>query len=308
MSVLYLADAARGKAWSALFAQLAPEFEFHVWPEPCDLSAVETLIAWAPQPELLAKLPNLKLLYSVGAGVDHLDLAALPRSVQVLRMIEPGIVSGVVEYVCMAVLAAHRDLLDYRAQQAQLLWRTIAPVQASHRRVGVLGLGVLGQAVLSALGTFGFARCGWSRSSRQLNAVTTYAGPGQLNAFLAQCDILVCLLPLTVDTRGILNQRTLASLPRGAVLINSGRGSHLVETALLAALDSRHLSQAYIDVCETEPPPADHPYWRHPRILLTPHVAGMTLPETAVPVVIENLRRHRRGAALHGLIDRTTGY
>ena len=308
MSVLYQADAARGTIWSALFALQAPEFEFHVWPEPCDLNAVDTLIAWQPQPALLAKLPNLKLLYSVGAGVDHLDLASLPRTVQVLRMIEPGIIRGVVEYVSMAVLTAHRNLLDYRDQQAQQLWRTIDLVPAYSRRVGVMGLGVLGQAVLTTLGTFGFARYGWSRSIRQLDAVTTYAGPGQLQAFLAQCDILVCLLPLTADTSGILNQRTLAALPCGAVLINAGRGGHLVEPALLAALDSQQLSRAFIDVCESEPPPVAHPYWRHPRIVLTPHIAGMTMPETAVPVVIENLRRHRRGAALHGLIDRSTGY
>jgi glyoxylate/hydroxypyruvate reductase A len=308
MSVLYQADAARGKAWSALFAQQAPDIAFHVWPAPCDLNAVETLIAWEPKPELLARLPNLKLLYSVGAGIDHLDLAALPRAVQVLRMIEPGIIHGVVEYVCMAVLTAHRNLLDYREQQALQLWRTIDLVPACSRRVGVMGLGVLGQAVLTALGSFGFARYGWSRSARQLPAVTTYAGPDQLQAFLAQCDVLICLLPLTGDTRGILDQHTLAALPRGAVLINAGRGGHLVEPALLAALDSQQLSRAFIDVCETEPPPADHPYWRHPRIVLTPHIAGMTMPETAVPVVIENLRRHRRGEALRGLIDRTTGY
>ena len=308
MSVLYQSDTARGKRWATLFAQQAPDIEFHVWPEACVLSAVDTLIAWQPQPDLLAKLPNLKLLYSVGAGVDHIDLTSLPRSVQVLRMIEPGIIHGVVEYVSVAVLAAHRNLLDYRDQQAQRLWRTIDPVPAYSRRVGVMGLGVLGQAALTALENFGFARYGWSRSSKQINAVTTYAGPGQLQAFLAQCDILVCLLPLTADTSGILNQRALAALPRGAALINAGRGGHLVEPALLEALDSQHLSHAFIDVCDTEPLPVAHPYWRHPRIVLTPHIAGMTMPETAVPVVIDNLRRHRRGAALHGLIDRTIGY
>jgi glyoxylate/hydroxypyruvate reductase A len=308
MSVLYISDPVRGQAWSRLFKQQAPELEFHVWPETGDLNAVDTLVAWAPKPKLLQQLPNLKILYSVGAGIDHVDMSALSPAVLLVRMIEPGITEGVVEYVLMAVLAAHRQLLDYREQQARKLWQMLELVAAGKRSVGVMGLGVLGQATLAALRPFGFACSGWSRSRKQLAGVRCYAGPQELDAFLAGCDILICLLPLTYDTRGILNERTLSALPRGAALINAGRGAHVDEAALLRALDSGQLSRAFIDVFESEPLPAAHPFWTHPRLVLTPHVAGVTNPATAVPVVIENLRRYRRGEALHGLIDRTIGY
>jgi glyoxylate/hydroxypyruvate reductase A len=308
VSVLYKSDPVRGKRWSQLFAEQAPDIPFYVWPEPCDLNAVDTLLAWAPGAGLLRQLPNLTLLYSTGAGIDHLDLSSLPSHVQVVRMIEPGIIQGVVEYVAMSVLAAHRHLIDYREQQAQRLWRARDSVPARERRVGVMGAGALGQRVLEVLGSFGFARFCWSRGSKQLDGVRSYAGQDQLLEFLAHCDILICLLPLTPETRGILNRRTLAALPRGAVLVNAGRGAHVEDEALIGALDSGQISRAFIDVFENEPLPAAHPFWTHPRLVLTPHIAGMTEPETAVPVVIENLRRHRRGEALHGLIDSNKGY
>jgi glyoxylate/hydroxypyruvate reductase A len=293
MHVLLQVDAARGRRWRELFSRQAPEFRLHLWPEPCDLQAVECLIAWEPQPDLLCQLPNLRILYVSGAGVDHIDFQSLRPQVQVVRMIETGIIQGVVEYVSLMVLAAHRQLLAYRELQMQ-------------RRV--MGLGVLGQAALNTLATFGFQRLGWSRSRKEIAGVRCYAGGAELATFLAQCDVLVCLLPLTTATHRIIDAQRLALLPPGSALVNAARGAHVDAVALLAALDSGHLAAAFIDVCDPEPLPAEHAFWGHPRVLLTPHIAGMTLPDSAVPVVIDNLRRHGRGEALHGLIDRTTGY
>jgi glyoxylate/hydroxypyruvate reductase A len=240
--------------------------------------------------------------------VDHLDLSALPPDVLVVRMVEPGIVNGMIEYVTMSVLALHRNLIDYVRLQTAGDWRPLDVLPASARKVGVMGLGVLGHAVLNRLGAFGFPRYGWSQSPKDIPGVTTYAGAGALELFLRQCDILICLLPLTPATRGILDRRVFCALPRGAALINVGRGGHLDQQALLDALNSGDLSAAILDVCEPEPLPESHPFWRHPRILLTPHIASMTQPETAALAVIDNLRRHQRGEPLRDLVDRARGY
>jgi glyoxylate/hydroxypyruvate reductase A len=179
---------------------------------------------------------------------------------------------------------------------------------ASARRVGILGLGSLSQAVLAKLHGFGFQCAGWSRSQHRVDGVECYAGADQLAPFLARSDMLICLLPLTDDTRGILNRELFAGLPRGAALINCGRGGHLVQQDLLDALASGQLAQAVLDVCEPEPAPPEHPFWDHPRIMLTPHIASMTQPETAVDAVLENLARHAAGLPLNGLVERTLGY
>ena len=307
-SVLYRSDAARGRAWTEYFARHAPDVNFRVWPDHGDLADVEYLVAWQAPPELLAALPNLKVLFSSGAGVDHVDFAAIPPHIPVARMVEPGIINGMVEYVTMAVLAQHRDLFDYQERQAHGAWAPIEVPAASARCVGVMGLGVLGQAVLARLATFGFRLRGWNRSERTIAGVEGFAGAEGLAPFLAGVDILVCLLPLTDATRGILGAEVFAALPRGAAVINVGRGGHLDQAALLAALETGQLSRAILDVTDPEPLPADHPFWRHPRILLTPHIASMTQPETAAPVMLENLRRHQRGEPLVGLIDRDRGY
>jgi glyoxylate/hydroxypyruvate reductase A len=308
MSFVYKADPARGAEWARLFAERMPDLPFHIWPETGDPAAVRFLAAWEPPADPLALFPKLELLFSTGAGVDQFDFSALPPQLPVVRMVEPGLVEGMVEYVTLSVLALHRDLPAYREQQAKERWRAIRVRPAASRRVGVMGLGVLGQAVLERLAGFGFALSGWSRSPREIAGVTCHAGLGSLPEFLGGCDILVCLLPLTAETRGILDRRLFAALPRGAGLVNVGRGPHLVAADLLAALDGGQLSAALLDVTEPEPLPPGHPFWRHPRIWLTPHIASMTQPETAVEAVIANLRRHARGEPLLGRVDRGRGY
>ena len=304
---LYKADPVRGAEWAECFARKAPQLEFRQWPLDADPARVRYLAAWEP-PEDLARFPNLELVFSVGAGIDQFDFSRVPPQLPVLRMVEPGIVDGMVEYATLAVLALHRDWPVYREQQRAGVWAAHRVRPAASRRVGVLGLGMLGQAVLARLRGFGFPCAGWSRSQHAIDGVECHAGTAALPAFLARTDILVCLLPLTPATRGILDARLFALLPPGAALVNCGRGGHLVQDDLLAALDGGRLSAAVLDVCDPEPLPADHPFWRHPRIVLTPHIASMTQPETAVDAVLENIRRHEAGETPHGLVERARGY
>ncbi len=307
-AVLYKADRARGAEWARVFAERAPHLDFRIWPETGKTDEVEYLVAWEPPSDLGRWLPNLKVLFSSGAGVDQFDISIVPPHVTLVRMVERGIVDGMVEYATMSVLALHRDLLRYVDQQRRGEWKEIQVVRAHERRVGVMGLGVLGTAVLDRLGTFGFQRLGWSRSPKSLQGVDCFAGRESRSTFLARCDILVCLLPLTAETRGILDRELLDALPRGAALLNVGRGAQLDAGALISALDRGQLSAAILDVTDPEPLPAGHALWKHPRVLLTPHIASMTRPDTAAAVVLDNIRRHRSGEALRDVVDRTRGY
>ena len=308
MAILYRSDEARGAHWSRYFAEHAPDLDFRVWPDAGNLDEIDFLIAWQAPGDFIAALPRLKVLFSSGAGIDHVDFSTLPAQVPLVRMVEPGIINGMVEYVSLAVLALHRDFFDYVAQKAARSWTPIEVPPASSRTIGVMGLGSLGCAVLDRLASYGFRLRGWNRSPRDLDGVETFTGVEQLHSFLGGCDVLVCLLPLTAATEGILDRELFRALPRGASIINVGRGPHLVDSDLLAALDSGHLSRAILDVTDPEPLPTDHAFWAHPRVFVTPHVASMTQPETAAPILLANIRRHQRGETLVGVVDRVRGY
>lgn len=304
----YKADPARGRQWAEVFAREAPDLQFRLWHEVDDGADVRFLAAWEPPADLATRCPNLRLLFSTGAGVDQFDLAALPPELPIVRMVEPGIVNGMVEYVTHAVLDLHRDMPAYRRAQQQRQWQPIPVRPAGERRVGVLGLGSLGRAVLDKLVLFGFDCAGWSRSRQVVPGVACHAGPQDLQAFLARSDIVVCLLPLTEETRGFLNAALFVRCLRGASLVHVGRGPQLVAADLLQALDEGHLAEAVLDVTDPEPLPPEHALWSHPRVRLTPHIASMTQPESAARVAIDNLRRHARGEPLVGLVDRARGY
>lgn len=308
MTLLLKSDAARSQEWMRLLAEKAPDLPFRTWPDIGDPADVRYLAAWLPPDDVMAQFPNLELLFSVGAGVDQLDLAKLPPELPVVRMIEPGLVDSMVEYVTMAVLALHRDLVPYIASQREQAWAPLRIRPASERRVGILGLGMLGEACSRKLAEFGFRVAGWSRSRHAIDGIECFAGNVELPDFLARTDILVCLLPLTDETRGILGARLFAGLPRGAMLVNAGRGGHLDQDALLAALDSGQIASAVLDVTVPEPLPAGHPLWSHPSLLITPHVASRSRSEASLDALLENLRRHRAGEPLVGLIDRQRGY
>jgi glyoxylate/hydroxypyruvate reductase A len=308
MAIVFKSDPVRGAEWKTLLAEQAPDLPFTIWPELGDPATVRYLVAWDVPDDVLTLFPNLQLIFATGAGVDHLDFAKLPAGIPVVRMVEPGITNGMVEYVTLAVLAAHRHLVDYIALQQQAKWAPVRVLAANRRRVGIMGFGVLGKAVLGALKPFGFRLSAWSRSGGSLDGVDCHAGPKELPRFLADCDILVCLLPLTSATRGILDAKLFAALPAGTTVINASRGPMLVDADLLAALDSGHLGGAVLDVFDPEPLPSDHPFWSHPRILMTPHIATMTQPETAALVVLDAIRRHQRGEPIDNVIDPRRGY
>lgn len=308
MSLVYKADPVRGAEWKALLAAKAPGLSFHVWPETGEANLVRYAAVWEPPRDMAALFPNLELLMSVGAGVDQFDFSVLPSDLPIVRMLDPGIVDGMLEYCTLAVLALHRNFLDYAADKQDAHWKPISLVPASRRRVGILGLGQLGGALCRRLMPLRFPVSGWSRSERAIDGVTTFAGMAKLPEFLAGVDLLVCLLPLTDETKGILDARLFAHPPKGAGLVNVGRGRHLVQEDLLAALASGQLSGAILDVTDPEPLPKCHPLWSHSRVLITPHVASMTQPETAVDFVLETIVRHRRGLPLRGLVDRSRRY
>lgn len=307
-AILYKSDPERGRQWASLIARKAPHLRFRIWPDVGDPERVTYLIAWTPPDNLAQTFPNLRIIFSIGAGADQFDLAKIPAHIPVVRMVEPSIAAGMSEYVTMATLALHRDLPVYINQQRRAEWTEHRLVPATRRRVGILGAGLLAEACLESLRPFGFHLSVWSRNRRSFAGVTCHAGGEELDQFLTTIDILICLLPLTAETRGFLNASLFERLPSGAGLIHVGRGPQLDHAALLAALDNGRISAAFIDVTDPEPLPPSHPLWSHPQLIITPHIASVTQPETAVDVVLENLRRHAAGEALVGLVDRSRGY
>lgn len=309
MTLLYHGLEQRGRVWREIVAARVPQMPFLHWGQDAvDPEAVRYIAAWNVPPEFIAQFPNLEILFSVGAGIDQLPIGALPPQVRVVRMVEQGIITGMAEYVAMACLALHRDLPFFISEQRAGRWTYRHTRLASESRIGVMGLGELGRAALDVLGPLGFPLSGWSRTAREIAGVACFAGKDQLDAFLMQADILVCLLPLTHETRGILCRETFAKMPVGSAVINAGRGGHLVADDLIEALDQGQLRAAMLDVTSPEPLPEGHAFYRHPAIFLTPHVAAETRHETAGEVLADNLQRLLAGAPLVGEVDRTRGY
>ena len=309
MSLIFCSRSDDPDEWREAFAEAIPDLEFRIWPDVGKVDEVEVALVWDPMQEKLLRFPNLKLIASLGAGVDHLLAATtLPHGVPMTRIVDGNLTQGMREWVLLQTLYCHRQAPSYWAQQLRHDWRPLGQPFAQERRVGIMGLGVLGGAAAEALQHIGFAVSSWSRREKSLAGVKSFAGLSELDAFLAATDILVCLLPLTPDTEGIVNSRTLGALPPAACLINGARGGLVVEADLIAALESGRLAHAVLDVTREEPLPDDDALWRAPNITITPHVASITNAGSCAGLVADNIRRIRAGEAPQNLVDPKAGY
>ena len=308
MALLFVSAADNADAWRSELAKRLPDLEFRVWPDAGNLADIDYALVWKPPPGVLASLPNLKLILSLGAGVEPLLADPTLPDAPLVRMVAEGLTEDMAAYVVLQVLRWQRKLDAYTEQQRAGLWKPLGHRPASEVRVGILGLGVLGEAAARALTPLGFQVLGWSRSPKELRGVETVHGEDGLVALAARSDVLVCLLPLTAGTRGILNATLFATLPKGAVVINAARGGHLVEADLLASLDGGHLGGASLDVFAEEPLPPGHPFWTHPKIHVTPHVAGVTHPSRCADHVADAIRRAETGQPLLHVVERARGY
>jgi len=296
-------------AWESAFRRAAPDLALiHDQPSR-DLPGLRYCMTWKPLPGVYDRMPHLEALFVLGAGVERfLADATIPPRVQIVKMAEPGLTQAMEHYVLWQVLNHHRRFweLDFAQREARWIDQTYpAPWE---RKVGVMGLGTLGEAVARRLKSFGFDTRGWSRSAKTIDGVTVFSGTDRIDAFLDGLEILVCLLPLTPETRGVLNADVFRHLAPGAGLINVGRGAQLNEADLLTALDSGRLTAASLDVFAAEPLPAAHPFWRHKRIFMTPHLAADVDPQSSALAIKRQIERFEAGQELEHVADRTRGY
>lgn len=295
-------------SWKTTLAHSAPDITI-VEPNERGAELAEAALVQFPPPGLLRRYPQLRVIFSLGAGVEHLWADPELPNVPIVKMASPMKARCMSEYILYAVLRHHRGFDAHERNQLEHRWDRgpLYTPLAAERRVTVLGMGELGMHAALTLRDYGFSVAAWSRSLKDAANIACYAGPAGLDRVLPQTDILVSVLPQTPATEGLLNADLFAKLPRGAAVINVGRGKLLIAAELVAAIDSGHLSGAALDVHDPEPLPVDSPLW-HPRILNTPHIASYPPPETAAPSLVENVRRLQRGEPLLRLVDRQAGY
>ena len=309
MALIFYSESDPFERWRGALRADIPDLDVRHWDAPGDPADIEFALVWKPPHGALRQFPNLKAILNLGAGVDALmQDPDLPPGVPIVRMADDDLAVCMAEYVLLHVLRYHREQPALDAQQEAHDWRVIVSPRAAHRRVGIMGLGAMGGAAARLLRGVGFDLAGWSRSPKSAPGVESFHGEGGLTAFLQRTEILVCLLPLTVETEGILNRDLLSRLPRGAILINAGRGGQQIEADILEALDSGQLAGATLDVFRTEPLSPDSPFWDHPKVTVTPHNASITNPESAVRHVCDSIRRVRAGAPLRHVVDPSVGY
>ena len=313
--LVYRADGQAGP-WVTEFAAVLPRAEVVVWQPGAHDAACDYAVLWAPPAALLGQLAQavqLKAIFGAGAGVDAiLDAVvkygvALP-DVPIIRLGDAGMAVQMAEYVVHAVLRYFRRFDEYEQQARGGVWAPLAPHDKTQFTIGVLGMGMLGSRVLAALGHFGFALRGWSRTHKQVDGVDCYAGVDALGAFLAGTRVLVCMLPLTAHTSNLLDRTRLLQLPRGAYLVNVARGAHIAEPDLVALIRCGHLAGATLDVFRHEPLPAPHPFWDEPRITITPHISARTVLHDSVRQIAAKIAALENGAPVADVVDRMKGY
>ncbi|WP_321343166.1 glyoxylate/hydroxypyruvate reductase A [Breoghania sp.] len=318
MALLIAVSGWDSESWAARFSALLPDHDIRRHPETTgDLSQIRYLLGWKTDPELVSSLPNLEVIFSLGAGVDHLLKNPNLPDVPMVRIVDPDLTMRMSEWVILQVLLHHRKDRLYRERQAAHVWKGEDVPSASAVRVGILGQGVLGADAARKLSVLGYQVAGWSRSPKSVEGVESFNGDDGLSAMLARTDILVNLLPLTPATTGIINYDLLSKLStdgkrhpdcNAPVLINAGRGGSQVEDDILRALDGGTLAACSLDVFQSEPLPAASPFWDHPRVSLTPHCAADSDPQALSVYVAERIRAYEAGEGLINVVDRTAGY
>ena len=295
--------------WREALAMEMPELEVRAYPDYGDPAEVDYALVYWPPHGLIASLPNVKAVLSIAAGCDHiLADPQLPPELPIVRMVDDYLAAMMAEYAVYGVLHFHRDMHFYRREQLAGRWSRGWPLYTPDTAVGILGLGAIGGDCAAKLGALGFQVHGWSRGPKSVAGVTCHHGAGGLLAMAAQCRFLVCVLPLTEQTQGIIDARLLAAMPQGGFIINIARGGHLVDDDLLVALDSGQLGGAFLDVYNEEPLPPSHSYWRHDKVWMTPHVAGELVPRSCAKSVAANIRRMEAGRSVPDLLDKVRGY
>jgi glyoxylate/hydroxypyruvate reductase A len=302
-----------GKLLQAIREGLDDHHQLFEWTqkEPIPYSEIDAAIAWLPPDNFFDKLDRLTHVYALAAGVDHLlDHPGLPQNVNVVRLRDAGMGEQMAEYALYGALHAQRHMVEFREAQLNLQWRNdITAKSAAQTQIGILGAGALGTIVADRLAINEYPVTCWSRTTRTASTnFQTMHGQSALPEFLSQCDVLICLLPLTDETQGVLSSRLFELLPKGAFLINPGRGGHLVDQDLVEALDSGQLSGALLDVFQLEPLAKDHPFWKHPKVTITPHVAAKSIPGQSADQIIESIRNVERGELPTGQVNRLRGY
>lgn len=309
MALVIIRNDDKGPEWKAALEKIAPDLDIYVYPEAHPLDEVRMAAVWKQPEGSLESYRNLLGIHSMGAGVDFiLGESKLEEGLPLLRVVDPRLTADMAEYVLTHCLAHIRGLQSYRALQQESIWRPTAYRRATDTTVGIMGLGELGMAAAKVLLQNGFQCRAWTRKSTPEVDFPCFTGKSERNAFLSACDILVCLLPLTPETRAVLGQAVFDELPEGAFLINAARGGHLDENALLESLDSGRLSGACLDVFQQEPLPKGHPFWTHPGIRITPHVASVSDPDTVAAQLIANYRALIGGNKPANLVDLERGY
>lgn len=297
------------EAWKKGLQKNAPDFEIERYPEDTNRADTEFIMAFKPPKEVFDLYPNVKIVASMGAGVRTiLENPSLPKGVKVTKVVQKEHQQDMAEFVLALSLNYMRRLNLFAQYQAQQLWKPRSYKRIPETTIGIMGIGAIGQVMAELFVQTGFRVSGWSRSEKQLPNIKTFHGENQRADFLNTADILICVLPLTSQTKGILNAELFSELPKGAFVINVGRGAELVDKDLIEAIDMGHLSGAALDVFHTEPLPRHHPFWKHDKILITPHIAGNTHPEIAAKDVLENYKALQENKPLKFEVDRQKGY
>ena len=306
MKITFCCTDTKAEPWLQGLAAVLPGAEISVW-QPGAPQA-DYAVVWAPPQQFMDEQSGLKALFNIGAGVDALLKLRLPPQALVVRLDDAGMAVQMAEYVCHAVIRHFREFDGYEADMAAGRWGYRKPRLRSDFPIGVMGLGVLGERVARALAQFDFPINGYSRTPKAIDGVRAFTGAEQFNDFLGASRVLVNLLPLTPDTTDVINKDALSRLQPGAYVINVARGAHLVDEDLLAAIDSGHVAGATLDVFRTEPLPAGHAFWNHPRITITPHTSARTLREESIAQIARKMAALQRGEAVAGVVNPARGY